>query len=296
MPGGVQDGGGRAQHVGHAPRRAFAQCSPRTLAIRGGNGLGDAIYVQSIARYFADRGHAVEVCTRYPDVFLPLADRIAISPFRRDHIDKLAHYTARKRIAGTDQFRDCCIMCGIAEPVALDLGWTVQNGDLTKRVLRQRRPVVVVALPRAPMGRSDGFGKELLPDCGVIDRLIAMMASRYTVVQVGSGEALYRYRGIDMDLANRTTVSDVIDVVSVADAVLGYCSFLVPMAEAMNRPGLFVWSRRGLLARNPFVSGVTPQKVFHRDSSRAIVDDASDRDIAGALDGFCRQIDGRRAA
>lgn len=259
------------------------------LAIRGGAGLGDSIYVQSVARYFSEKGHSVEVCSDWPDVFRPLAG-VKVSPFRRDRIDHLAHYSRRRAAIGTDQFQDCCIEARIAEPVDFRLDWHPAKTDLVYRLRSVGRPIIAVQMPRAPFGRKDGFGSEFLPDCRRIQQAIDAIGVRAYFVQIGSGTKLHEFHGIDLDLANRTSVSDVIDVGYAADAFLGFCSFIVPLAESLNKPALLIWSRRGLKSPHEVVRQMTPKKILHSHSSRYVVDDCSEQELIAAADALCEQV------
>lgn len=253
-------------------------------SIRGGSGLGDALYVQSVARHLVEQGEELEICSDWPDVFRPLADRVTVSPFRRDRVDVLAHYTRRRERRDTDQFVDCCMEAGVGPKVEMRLDWTVQDPEFVAP-FEEFAPIVLVALPRVPMDRTDKFSLPLIPDWNVVQRAIDLLVGRAFIVQVGKGDALHRFSGIDLDLANRTSVADLLDVASIANAFLGYCSFMVPLAESFGRPGLFVWSRRGLTAGG-WIGGLTPQKVLHGDRSRFVIDDCGDADLereVGAL-------------
>ena len=249
-------------------------------AIRGGAGLGDALYTQAVARHLVLKGERLRVHTYWPDVFRYLP--VETAPFTRAGIDILAHYSLRKGVVGTDQFQDVCITAGIREPVELRLDWTATS-DLPKRMLDHGKPIVCVQLPRAPMGRTDGFGKELLPDCRVIQRLIDGLQGRALVVQIGSGTPLFQFKGIDVDLANKTTVCELIDLATVTHGFLGYVSFIVPLAESLDKKALLVWSRKGTKAGHEYVRRITPQKILHKPSSRYVFDDEA---IDGALDEF----------
>lgn len=267
------------------------------LAIRSGKGLGDSLYLQSVARHLLASGKAVEVCTNWPDVFRPIADRILLSPFRRERIHINAHYVTRKGIAGTDQFTDCCISAGIRPPYELKLDWSGSHPEVAKRIRRSGKPAVIVQLPRLPMDRFDGYGRELLPDCRVIQRAIDRLHEHAIIVQIGRGAPLFGFTGIDLDLANRTTVGEAIDAVNTCSGVLGYCSFIAPLAESLQKPLLLVWSRQGLHSRNPFIRQIVPEKIFHHpQSSKAVVDDCSEDDLAGAVDALCEQAGSSVAA
>lgn len=243
-------------------------------SIRCGRGLGDSLYLQSVVRHLLERGALrMRVKSDWPDVFRPLGNRVEVVPFARSNVDVLAHYSVRKGMAGTTQFQDCCISAGIRERVELRLDWTVVKQGIVDMVRKPGKPVLVVQLPRTPMGRTDGFGATLLPDCRAIQRLIDQAKPDHTVVQIGAGEPLFKFTGIDIDLANKTSVAETIDVASAADRFLGYVSFLVPLAESFGKPAVFVWSRRGLMDKMQYVRQITPQKVLHAPTSRWVMDD-----------------------
>jgi ADP-heptose:LPS heptosyltransferase len=134
------------------------------------------------------------------------------------------------------------------------------------------------------MGRVDGFGAELLPDCRVIQKAINEIRGRALVVQIGAGNPLFKLEGIDIDLVGKTTIPELLDIASHADAFVGYPSFVVPLAEALNKPSLIVWSRRGLNARDPFISRITPAKILHKPSSRFVIDDCADEQLRKTVD------------
>lgn len=260
------------------------------ISIRGGAGIGDALYLQSVARYFVEKGEKVEACCDWPDVFRPLAGKVKVSPFRRKPIDRLAHYSARRAVSGTSQFEDCCIQAGIREKVDLRLDWQVVNVGLVEMLRASGKPVVVVQMPRAPFGRTDGFGKELLPDCRRIQEAIDRLAGRACLVQVGKGSTWFRFEGIDIDLVDRTSVTELIDIGFAADAFLGYVSFIVPLAESFSKPALLVWSRAGLNSQHEVVRTIKPQKILHRSSSRWVMDDCSKEQLENAVDALCEQV------
>jgi hypothetical protein len=253
----------------------------RTL--RGGRGLGDSIYLQSIAHHFTRKvGERICVATDFPAVFEQMGRRVKTIPFTRQGITVLAHYVARKGIRGTSQFTDMCMQAGILQPIPLHLEWSPTDEQFVKPLAELGKPVVCVQLPRAPMGRVDGFGAELLPDCSAIQAAIDALRGRATLVQIGSGRSLHDFDGIDVDLANRTTVSQLIDIVATSHACIGYPSFIVPLAESLGKPSLVFWSRAGLRSQTAFIAQVTPEKILHKLSSVAIHDDASAKEILHA--------------
>lgn len=261
----------------HDPARFYRRGQPVPIdpnAIRGGSGLGDAIYLQAVCRDLIAKGRkGLIVCTDYPEVFAPIAKHIRLKAFQRDGIGILGHYSMRRQVQETTQFEDCCIQAGIMTPVELKLDWQVQSKCFGLR--EHGKPIAVVGLPRAPMGRTDGYGRELLPHMKVYQSLVDMARDKgYLTVQLGSGRTLHNLSGIDVDLSNQTTVADLIDIVAISDAVICYPSFLVPMAEALDKRYVSLFANEGMKAPNGFLRWITPNKIIHRkDLGSFIIDD-----------------------
>jgi ADP-heptose:LPS heptosyltransferase len=138
------------------------------------------------------------------------------------------------------------------------------------------------------MGRTDGFGAEILPDCRVMQKMIDRLKDRALIVQVGAGTPLYQFKGIEVDLANKTSVRELIDVGSICDGMLGYCSFILALAESLDKPAIMVWSRRGLQSKDLYIRQITPQKIIEKPSTKYVIDDCSEQEITEAIDGFLR--------
>jgi hypothetical protein len=261
---------------------------PRAKRIRSGRGLGDALYLQGVVRHLVNKGDKLRVCCDWPDVFRPVKGGVIMEPFTRIGIHVLAHYSLRKRFADTTQFRDCCLQAGITEKVDLKLDWTPLNHALIDS-LKSNKQLIVVQLPRNPMDRKDGFGKELLPDCRVIQKIIDQVKDRARIVQIGAGKALYKFEGIDLDLSNKTSVADLLDVAHASDGFIGYCSFVIPLAESFDKPGLYVWSRAGLKSREPYINSITPRKILEKPCSKAVIDDCQEDEIREAAEILLQQ-------
>lgn len=273
----------------------LAASQSRVRSIRAGRGLGDSLYLQSVARSFVECGAPLKVLTDWPDVFGPLAGKIEVAPFSRPEADIVCHYTDGKKNPRTTQWQDCCRRAGIPIDTDLRLDWQPVNVGLINKVRRVGRPLVLVLIPRAPMDRHDGFARELLPDCERLQQAIdALRARGARVVQVGSGDALRQFSGLDLDLKNSTSVTDLIDLAFAADALLGYVSFFVPLAESLRLPGLFVWSRQGLASDTEYIRTITPQKIIHRpDLLRAVIDDCPEQELDKAVDALLEQVRAR---
>ena len=241
------------------------------MRIRGGSGLGDAMYLRPIAEHFQSAGEQVTVCNDYPDVFL--GSGAVTLPFDRFRIDVLAHYTVGKSNPATNQWQDICRSAGIDE-IPLRFAWQVRNHWLVDVVesTAAGRPIVLVHGGRTPMGRTDGFGQELLPEQRGFDAVIEALAGCFTV-RIGKGDKLYPLH-VDVDLNNGTSVSDLLDLGWCCDGVLGQCSFAIPLAEAFDKPLLVVWAARGMApGPHAYIRQITPRKVLSKPTSGHVVDD-----------------------
>lgn len=232
-------------------------------------GIGDAMYMQSIAKYLKYKGVQLEICTKYPELF-PLEAKF--SPFRRKPIDYTAHYTTRKHRKGTSQFVDMCLNCGITDDVDLVYEWTAKTNPLPKT----NKKILIVQQPRPAFGRTDGFGRRLLPKWEIVDTALNQLRDQFHIVQIGNGESLYHYKNIDTDLTNKTSVEQLLDIGDLAHAFIGQCSYIIPLAESFNKPIMVVWSNRVLSAKEQYIKTITPDKILHKQTSQYMFDEDTD--------------------
>lgn len=249
--------------------------------MRGGSGLGDAIYLRPIVEHFIGEGRRVTICSDYPDVFDGTG--AVTNRFDRFNIDVLAHYTAGKRNPDTNQWQDICASARIPE-IPLRFEWRVRNHGLMNAIRADAagRPLVVVHGGRTPMGRKDGFGKELLPEREAFALALLELGDCFTV-RVGKGEELYPLP-VNVNLQDSTSVTDLLDLARTCDAVVGQCSFAIPIAEVFDKPLLAVWAARGMESHHvhPYIRQITPQKVLSKPTSSFVVDDWPAERIAAA--------------
>lgn len=239
------------------------------MRVRGGRGLGDSLYVRVVAEHLVKKGQKVTVCADYPGLFEGAG--VTVEPFGRNGIDVLAHYTFRKPNPGSTQWEDVCASARI-EPIPLRIEWTVKNRGLVDglRALAGEKPLIIVHGGRRPMGRTDGFGMELLPEKAAFDAVLKALGDCF-LVQVGQAEQVYPL-GCDVSLNGSTSVTDLLDLAKSCDAVVAQCSFAVPLAEVFDKPAMFVWAAKGLTAGSPYVRQITPVKVLSKPSSHYVMD------------------------
>lgn len=239
--------------------------------IRGGAGLGDAIYLRPIAEHFISKGETVTACSNYPSVFSGLS--MKTEPFDRFNIDVLAHYTVGKRRLGTNQWQDICSSAGVGA-VSLKTKWEVKNAALIEHLRSEAagRPLILVSGGRVPMARTDGFGMELLPKREAFEAALVGLGGCF-LVQIGKAQQIYPL-ACDVDLNGSTSVADLLDLGASCDGVVGQCSFVIPLAEIFDKPLLIVWASAGLSpARHWYISSITPQKILSKASSNFVMDD-----------------------
>lgn len=241
------------------------------ISIRGGRGLGDALYVRPVVEHFVRLGEQVAVRSDYADVFVGSGAKV--EPFCRPGATVVAHYVSRKQFQ-TNQWEDVCISAGVPG-LELSFRWEVKNHLLARDLLAMAkgRPIVMVNGGRPPMNRADGFGDEMLPRRAAFDAVLdALREAGCFLVEVGKGAELYPLTA-DVDLADRTTVSDLLDIAWIAHGLVGQCSFMIPLAEAFDKPLLVVWASRGLVSKEPFIRQCRPEKILSKATSRFVMDD-----------------------
>lgn len=240
------------------------------MRIRGGSGLGDSIYVRPIVDHFVRSGARVTVLSDFPDVFI--GSGAEVQPFARDRIQVLAHYVAGKDNPATNQWQDICRSARAECDLAIR--WPVQSPARLAAVqsLAGTRPIVLVHGGRAPMGRKDGFGMEMMPDRAAFDLVLAEMPGCFLVGIGGLDGEKYEIP-VDLDLRGKTSVADLLDLATACAAVVAQCSFAVPLAEVFDKPLLAVWAAPGMQSPTPYVRTITPAKILSKPTSTHVVDD-----------------------
>ena len=254
----------------------------RVKRIRSGRGLGDTLYMQSLVRYLVEKGEKLQVCTDYPEIFD--GTPVTFDVFSRHNIDYLSHYTKRKSDQRTNQWQDICLSAGVEAELKID--WKVKNKSLVNELLDMAngRKILFVHGGREPMARKDKFGRELLPDGKAFNKALGLL-EEYFRIQVGDSELLYTIK-VDQNLNRATSVTDMLDIASVADAFYGQCSFIVPLAESFDKKLMVMWASKGIKSQEPYIATITPKKILSKPTSHHMVDDWDDDRTAEAINAF----------
>lgn len=251
--------------------------------LRGGSGLGDSLYVRPICDELIRRGEQITVLSNYPDVFIGTGAEV--KPFCRDNVQVVAHYVNGKSKAGTTQWQDICESAKVQAEMRFT--WSIRNLRLVDRLrsLAAGRPIILAHGGRAPMGRSDGFANDLLPERAAFERCLAELRDCF-VVGIGSKDGVKYGIPVELDMTGSTSVSDLLDMAYSCDAVIAQCSFAIPLAECFDKPMLAVWSHRVHVSNQAYIKTITPQKVLSKSTSTFVMDDWTKEQIIEAVNAF----------
>lgn len=251
--------------------------------LRGGSGLGDSLYVRPICDELIRRGERITVLSNYPDIFIDSG--ASVEPFCRNNVQVVAHYVNGKSKAGTTQWQDVCESAKV--DAEMRFNWTVRNQALTDRLrsLAAGRPIILVHGGRSPMGRSDGFANDLLPDLTAFEQCLDGLRDCFTV-GIGSKDGVKYGIPVDLDVTGNTSVSDLLDMAYSCDAMVAQCSFAIPLAECFDKPMLAVWSHRVHVSNQAYIKTITPQKVLSKATSTFVMDDWNKEQMTEAVNAF----------
>jgi hypothetical protein len=256
------------------------------IKMRCGSGLGDSIYLLAIAEHFLRQGKQVTVKSDYPEVFADAG--VTVERFARDYCNVVAHYSTRKACPETNQWQDIAINAGVPD-APLAINWQIKNRLLVNdlKAMANGKPIIMVNGGRPPMGRQDGYGYEMLPKRSAFDGVLAGLEDCFTV-EVGKGLELYPLTA-SVDLVDRTSPADLMDIASISRALVGQCSFMIPLAEALDKPLMVVWAAAGLASGTQFIKQCTPQKIISKPATtRYVMDDWAPERIAEEISAFRR--------
>lgn len=253
------------------------------VRVRGGRGLGDALYLRPIAERLIQDGVDVTVLSDYTDVFIGSGAQVA--PFDRSAGNVIAHYVYAKAFPGTTQWQDVCRSAKVAADLRFD--WSVRNTALVERLRDQAqgRPIIVVHGGREPMDRKDGFGLELLPEKFAFDVTLERLRRECFLVQIGKAAQIYPLH-VDLDLNGSTTVSDLLDIAWTCDGVVAQCSFAIPLAEVFDKPLLAIWAAKHARSNTKFIRQTTPLKLLSAPRDRFVMDDSPEWALRAAARGL----------
>jgi len=236
------------------------------MRLNAPKGLGDAICLRAVALHLVERGEPVQLFTPWPDVFAGLPV-IACPPSEIDDDTDLRHVAACscriERVQALDMFTNAKQRAGVPD-AEFRIDWRIQNKALVLDLKRRAegRPILVFQ----PVKRANTPAQAMVrPNADAFGQLIAKQRECFRV-KVGHPSFVDDDAHVpcEFDLFGKTSVSDVLDVVSAADRVFSEPCFLALAAQAMNKHLVCMFSTRALASDNPRVGNMRPQRIFHK--------------------------------
>jgi len=233
------------------------------MILRGSMGLGDAVYLNPVVKYYTERGEDVTIITRYPEIFFGLNCKIILD---ENFID--CQNSARTTTTGTNIYEDTLIMAGIDKTLPLNFEYVG-----TKRIFPTSKKVCVIRQPTAP-AKGELESVVMIPDSRVYQTIINSFKDRVFFVlcgkQINSTEKL---TGCDMDCTSETGIINILETIDGADLILAQPGHFVSMAEALKKKLFCVFARAGLLSQVKRFRFNTPEKILSCKTSVWCIDD-----------------------
>lgn len=242
------------------------------IHINAPRGLGDALHLRAIVLHLLSKGEDVTVFTQWPEVFSDV-DVQTLPPDEAVKYPDL--FSARAcfqcllpQVRKLSQFRNACLQAGVFEPIELNIQWNVRNSALIDEIKGKR------VLAYQPLKRAKNANDALLrPDRGVLRRLVSERSDCFRV-RVGHPEYAEDDDIVcELDLFGKTTISDVIDLVSVCELTISEPSFLSILAQCFDKRFVCLFSRTASQSSVKKVAGVTPERILEKPHLATVVYD-----------------------
>lgn len=248
------------------------------IRINAPRGLGDAIHVRAIAVHLLKRGEQIEIITKWPDVFQGLPLKI-LQYSKFTDSEELVHATAClfcqvPMIVELTQFQNTCMQAGIAEPVPLDIAWKIKNPKLLDKIKSNTsKPIFIYQAPKIP---KNGEMLEWTPRIEEFQKFAEDHENHYRILL---GHKNYTIDSpnlpFELSLVGETSVSDVIDIATIADMVFCEPSYLGILAQAFDKKLVCMFSSKASRSKLRRIRGIKPEKIFHKKERATAIYDKS---------------------
>ncbi len=254
------------------------------IAIKGASGLGDSIYLVPIAKHYSTDYDQINIMTNYPMLFehLPKVkcykheklNYIRI-PGGQIPINQRFTYGARKYTPGTSQYTDYLMFGNVDTNIPLEMDWAVRSTELIGNIKKNAMgdKICILSAPYVPFGRVDEWGAILRIKPDIMQAIVDKYKNDIYFVQVGNEFALHRIKGVQLDLISKTSVADLLDLVSICDIGLSQIGNLLPLCECLNKKNFLIFSQDAMQSENRFCAAITPDKTVHyKDLNLSVID------------------------
>lgn len=248
------------------------------INLDGSKGLGDALYVRAVARHLLFKeGKEVIVYTRWADIFSDLP--LTVKPLdARTGAEDLHHvvYCSHCRVqqpASLDFFTLACRQAGIMDEVHLFIDWKIRNQPLVDSIQEaaKGRRVFVYQSPKKAVNAEQ---EAMRPNRAAFNRYVANHNDCFRV-RLGHPSAVEDDQSAphEMDLFGKISVTDALDVGSIAHLLFSDPSFITVMAESMGKRFTAMLSRRAETFPNVRARNATADRLFHNKNLLTVVYD-----------------------
>lgn len=231
------------------------------VTLRGASGLGDAVYMYPVLKYYLEQGQCVEILTKYPEIYQPLAkmglvitDRYAKQP------DRECRYAPRYPIQTTTTYQDTLILSGIEKHVPLEIEFTCNK----KFSFPTNKKVCVIRDIILPM-KQRGDEACLIPNGIRYQAIIDAYKDKVYFVLAGNKNSFnFKLTGIDLDLTDKLDIHGMLQLIEQSDICISQSCFFLPFAEALNKKNFVVFSAEGFTSPAKFYRHITPAKIINK--------------------------------
>jgi len=268
------------------------------IRLKGASGLGDTIYAWPIVKWYAQKYDTVHYMTDYPELYETLKNVICYKHLKTNDlgggpVDVRFTYCARKYTPGTSQFEDSVLSAKIHEKLKLKIDWTIKNTDLVNNIISRsdEKKICVLAYPYEPFGREDEWGSMLRINQEVMQILIDRFKDRVFFIGTGNRFVLHKTNNVDMDLHEKTSVSDMMDLISICNLGLSQIGNMLPMCESLGKKNFLIFANKAMVqTENKFINAITPEKTVHyKHLNCSVHDEMSHEVITNKFNDFIKE-------
>jgi hypothetical protein len=256
------------------------------IGLKGASGLGDTIYGYPIVRYYAQKHDEVYYMTNYPELFKTIPNAkcfkheklnyIRLPDGQRQPIDIRFTYCGRKYTSGSSQFTDSRISAGVKEPIELKIPWQTRNQKLIDSINDKcgGKKVCIISAPYEPFGREDQWGAILRIQPDIMQRIVDKYKNKLYFILIGNEYTLHTIKNVNLNLINKTSVSDLFDLVKRCDYGISQIGNMLPLCECQGKKNFIIFSKKAMESENRFISAITPEKTIHyKNLNISVTDD-----------------------
>ena len=227
--------------------------------VRGPSGFGDAIYLKAALDICFGTGANITVLNNFPEV---LVGYETIPYTNGTQVDYDFSYVLRKKKKDTNQFEDMLIQSGLftiaeAKKCEFDLRFTYNPAASVKdpKDYVDRNPTMITIPPYGGFGNGQGVNAYMTPDQYGYEKLLTQYRKDYDVITINE----------------KKPFSELVSLFTNSDKVYCQQGWGTALAEGLGIPCDVIFTKKALNSKNKFLETITPEKIFTKKTSKAII-------------------------